>query len=347
MSLQTSLGVPILGLDEAWDKVPADQLVAHGYKWVAGYLSPDVNGKNWTPDLIAQYHNAGIATVAVWEYAADAAKHGGNQGKLDASRACTLLRSLGWPKGRTVYFAIDFDASPADLLTIRDYLAGAITVCEQNGYHADAYAEFMVIDDLRRAGLIAFGWQTYAWSHGQWADGVVLRQVKNGVIVAGHNVDNDAAYSLEFGQWAPPGWNPGPGIGGIMQPDQARQLADVDYATTQDFDMDKDGQRVPLQVFTYQMGKHIHTIESAINALTAKVDTLTQTVTTLAQADQVVAQTLAQLATKLGELDSAQNVVVGAWVRIADAADRLAPPAAPVTAPAVAPAASPATDSLS
>jgi len=333
MPSRTSLGVLILGADESWDKATPQDLVAHGYKWVASYLSPDVNGKNWTRDLIRASHGAGLAVLPVWEYAADAAKHGGLQGQQDAANACTLLKSLGWPTGRTVYFAIDFDVQQADLAAVRAYMVGAVTVCERNGYHADAYGDFVVIDDLRRAGLITFGWQTYAWSHGQWAPGVILRQFRNGVTVAGHTIDNDMAYSVEFGQWSPPNWDPGPGIGGIMQPEQAQQLGDTAWAVTQDADIDDPTKRVPLQVWTGQVNARLNAMATLINEMSTTVATVGKTMIALVQADKTLADAVVSALARMGDQGAAEQTLMSAWTRIADAAERLSPPPAPAAPP--------------
>ncbi|MDN3568420.1 hypothetical protein QWZ14_28910, partial [Paeniroseomonas aquatica] len=45
-------------------------------------------------------------------------------------------------------------------------------------------------------------WQTYAWAGGRWHPGAQLQQYKNGVRVAGADVDLNRATTSNFGQWA-------------------------------------------------------------------------------------------------------------------------------------------------
>jgi hypothetical protein len=70
-------------------------------------------------------------------------------------------------------------------------------------------------------GLVGYGWQTYAWSSGQWDDRALLRQVENNVAFGPAIVDhNQAAYwasatqtlgpSDDFGQWPRPVASKGP-----------------------------------------------------------------------------------------------------------------------------------------
>jgi len=62
--------------------------------------------------------------------------------------------------------------------------------------------------------LVTFGWQTYAWSNGQWDDRALLRQVQNNAQLGPAQVDNDEAafwnstatlgLNDNFGQWPSP-----------------------------------------------------------------------------------------------------------------------------------------------
>ncbi|MFI2206441.1 hypothetical protein ACH47Z_37915 [Streptomyces sp. NPDC020192] len=58
----------------------------------------------------------------------------------------------------------------------------------------------------------AWGWQTYAWSGGNWDSRAQLRQVQNDITVAGHDADLDQAMAADFGQWG------GKGGGGVILP---------------------------------------------------------------------------------------------------------------------------------
>ena len=60
-----------------------------------------------------------------------------------------------------------------------------------------------MISHLFDAGLIGYGWQTYAWSDGQWDHRAQLRQYSNGHTIAGVGVDYDQSTAVDFGQWRP------------------------------------------------------------------------------------------------------------------------------------------------
>ena len=52
------------------------------------------------------------------------------------------------------------------------------------------------------AGLATFGWQTYAWSAGQWDARAQIQQYRNDQFVDGVGVDFDRATADDFGQWS-------------------------------------------------------------------------------------------------------------------------------------------------
>ena len=95
------------------------------------------------------------------------------------------------PEGRPIYFGVDFDAAASQQGTINAYFDGAISVLGKQ--RVGAYAGYYVIKRLFDAGKITWGWQTYAWSGGKWDSRAQLRQVKNGVVIAGGDCDIDEA----------------------------------------------------------------------------------------------------------------------------------------------------------
>ena len=62
-----------------------------------------------------------------------------------------------------------------------------------------AYGGYWVIKRLFDAHKIAWGWQTYAWSGGNWDSRAQLRQIQNGI--DNGNEDKDEAVAADFGQW--------------------------------------------------------------------------------------------------------------------------------------------------
>lgn len=213
------------GVDEAWARAPVSVLNASGYRFVVRYLSYDTTGKNLTPAEAKALSAAGLAIVSNWEYAARAALGGVDQGRRDATEAARQHTADGGPPDRPIYFSVDFDVPDfapnsgdpvAKLGPIADYFraVGAVLGLPRVG----AYGGFWVIKRLFDAGLIRWGWQTFAWSGGQWDPRAQLRQVHNGVTVGGADVDVDQSQVPDFGQWTTGGTAPGTppaGSGGL------------------------------------------------------------------------------------------------------------------------------------
>lgn len=105
------------------------------------------------------------------------------------------------PAGRPIYFAVDEDTTVGPNITA--YFQGVNHVL--GVARSGAYGDYKVIDALFNAHLIAWGWQTYAWSGGQWDTrhpGTVLEQYSNDHTISGHGVDYDRSTATDFGQWA-------------------------------------------------------------------------------------------------------------------------------------------------
>lgn len=197
---------PILGLDEAWAKADPQHAKDSGYHFIVGYISQDTSGKNLTRAEIDAIHAADLDIALVFEYNPQSATGGGYAGTQDATIAVQKARELGAPRGMAIYFAIDFPVGTESALQLVDsYMLAARHVCEAAGYEVGAYAGIVPLTRLLDRGLVKYGWQTYAWSNGQWDPRAVLRQVLNGVTVAGADVDKDLAIWPDFGQWRPDG----------------------------------------------------------------------------------------------------------------------------------------------
>jgi hypothetical protein len=188
-------GVTAAGRYIGWDSVP-------GYKSV---------GKNITKAEAGLLTGSGISVFLSFEYAAAAAVLGAAQGGKDGKLAGEQLAELGAPAGMTVYFAVDFD--------IPDFAPGSTDPRAKLGpaagyfeainalapsYKVGVYGGFYAVSRVLSARLATMGWQTIAWSGGQWDDRAVLRQL--GSQVWGNNADVDlhAVHAADFGQWPRP-----------------------------------------------------------------------------------------------------------------------------------------------
>ncbi len=215
------------GIDYAWSHPSSPQALKNaGYTFVARYLSYDTTGKNLTAGEAQALNGAGIDIVANWEWAADDALNGYNTGVSDAQQAAAEAAQCGMPADRPIYFSVDFDATPGQQGAIDSYFDGVASVLGVD--RTGAYAGYYVIQRLFDHGKIKWGWQTYAWSGGQWEPRAQLRQIQNGVTVAGSDCDIDESTTSDFGQWGPnaPAASAGPPEGGkaFLVPDEQHYL---------------------------------------------------------------------------------------------------------------------------
>ncbi len=187
------------GLDFAWSKPSVDAILAGGYTFVLRYLSYDTTGKNLTRAEADSYRAAGIDVCSNWEYAANAALNGYSQGVKDATVAAKQHAACGGPPDAPIYFSIDFNPTVAQMPTVDAYMRGVASVLGVP--RTGAYGGYRTIRHLFDAGLIVWGWQTYAWSAGQWDSRAQLRQAQNGITVGGADCDRNEAHADNFGQW--------------------------------------------------------------------------------------------------------------------------------------------------
>lgn len=193
-----NLLAPRVGVDFAFGAKPTPaELTAAGVTFVCRYLSTDVS-KDLSADEYAGYRTAGIDVVVVWETTANRMLDGAAAGTADANAAVALLKEIGVPGTPPIYFACDFDATPGDQAQIHAYLNGAAAVIGVS--RVGIYGGFWPVSRAFAAGDVTYGWQTYAWSGGNWEPRAQLRQVQNGVTVAGIDADIDHAIAANFGQ---------------------------------------------------------------------------------------------------------------------------------------------------
>ncbi len=198
------------GVDYSWARPSPSGLKSGGYTFACRYLSHDTSGKNITAAEAKALWAAGVDVVANFEDSATNALSGYNQGVADAKYAESLANGAGIPSGRPIYFSIDFDATPGDQTAINAYFDGVASVIGLA--RTGAYGGYYPIERLFNAGKIKWGWQTYAWSGGQWDSRAQLRQVQNGITAGGdaNCCDEDEAVASDYGQWhaAPPNTPP-------------------------------------------------------------------------------------------------------------------------------------------
>ncbi len=178
---------------------PIADMKAAGVSFVCRYLSY-VNNltqvKLLTPPEAKALSQAGISIVSNYEWYANRALEGFTAGRADAQIAATQHAECGGPGDRPIYFSVDVDTSGS---FVAAYFQGVISAIGKG--RTGAYGSYRVIGDLFNAGLISWGWQTYAWSGGQWEPRAHIQQYLNGVSMSGHSVDYDRSIKSDYGQW--------------------------------------------------------------------------------------------------------------------------------------------------
>ena len=207
------------GVDYSWYRPSASSLASSGYKFVVRYASYDTTGKNLSKAEADELIAAGLNIVSNWENGSQDALSGYNLGVSDAQAAEQMFAADGAPATRPIYFSVDFDATPGDQTAINSYFDGVASVIGLD--RTGAYGGYYVIQRLFDAGKIKWGWQTYAWSGGQWDSRAQLRQTQNGI--AGGQMDEDQSEADDFGQW---------GNYSATPPDQPRGYLDTATCTT-------------------------------------------------------------------------------------------------------------------
>jgi hypothetical protein len=184
-------------LDYAWGRPSPAKLKAEGFTGVMRYLS-HTSGKNLTRDEANELTAAGLDIGVVWETSATRALDGYQAGHDDAKSAALQAVNCGVPKDRPIYFAVDFDVTRSQMSPVLRYLDGAASVL---GYHdVGVYGGKRCITMAMDAGIL-WGWQTYAWSGGQWDPRAQLQQYSNGHLVDGVDSDYNRTRDNDYGQW--------------------------------------------------------------------------------------------------------------------------------------------------
>jgi Rv2525c-like, glycoside hydrolase-like domain len=185
------------GLDYAWTTISPASHRAVGSSFACRYLSD--SSKDLSAAEARQLKAGGISIVVVWETTATRALDGTSAGAVDAHDALAEATRLGMPAGRPIYFAVDFDETPGEVPSVADYFKGVNSVL--GVARTGVYGGFWVVSRLFDEGHVKYGWQTYAWSGGQWDSRAQIQQFSNGHLVAGQSCDYDHAIYEDFGQW--------------------------------------------------------------------------------------------------------------------------------------------------
>jgi len=180
-------------------------LKAESVAFVCRYLcvvNPLTKAKILTPEEAQALSRGGLFLVSNYEWYASRAREGAASGKKDAETAAAQHANCGGPADRPIFFSVDEDVEGAQ---VADYFRGVASVIGLS--RTGAYGSYKVIKYLFDNRLTAWGWQTYAWSAGEWDERAQLRQEQNSKSIGGHAVDYDRSIASDFGQWQVGGKN--------------------------------------------------------------------------------------------------------------------------------------------
>lgn len=197
------------GIDFAFNPHPGLTAIrASGASFVGRYVSPqgvnDTNGKNLLAGECRALLGAGLSVIIYAEQYAARMREGRQAGIDDARHADAVTAALGM-KGIPIYFAADWDATPADQVGINAYLDGAAGVIgrARTGIYGGLWPVRRALD----AGKARYAVQTVAWSGGEWDSRANIRQMLY-VRVGGVQCDVLKATGTDYGQWPRPAAQP-------------------------------------------------------------------------------------------------------------------------------------------
>ncbi|GAB7037052.1 MULTISPECIES: DUF1906 domain-containing protein [Catenuloplanes] len=187
------------GVDFSGARPSVDTLKKNGKSFVIRYLAPSNPDTAWkllTKAEVQEYHSGGIHIVSNFEWYGNRALEGHAAGVEDAKVAAAQHLEVGGPANRPIYFSVDTETSGE---SVSDYFTGVAGVIghERTG----VYGSYDVVKYLLDHKLVAWAWQTYAWSNGQYDQRCQLAQDKDGVTMDGNAVDLDTAHASDYGQW--------------------------------------------------------------------------------------------------------------------------------------------------
>lgn len=183
-------------LDYSFARPDPAEIKAQGFTGVMRYLSPNA-GKNLDAGERDALRAQGLSIGLVWEWYANRANEGRDAGIADARSAAAQAGALGFPAYLPIYFAVDWDATEQEQGNINAYFDGIRSVF--SGRKLGVYAGYWPLKRLFDAQLVNYGWQTYAWSGGNWDSRAQMRQTLNGQWNG--QVDFDETESDDAGLW--------------------------------------------------------------------------------------------------------------------------------------------------
>ncbi|MCD7860940.1 MAG: DUF1906 domain-containing protein [Oscillospiraceae bacterium] len=170
----------------------ASAVKAAGYAFAGRYLVPasgTLKRKALTAPEAKLITDAGLRLLTVWETSADRVLGGASAGAADGAQAYTCAKAINMPTDGIIYFAVDYEATDAQMDTIAAYLQAARAQTEK--YEIGVYGSYRVVEAMAARGVCKGFWQCLAWSYGQRSDALTVYQGEFNRTVGGVSVDID------------------------------------------------------------------------------------------------------------------------------------------------------------
>jgi hypothetical protein len=165
-----------------------------GYTFAGRYYSID-SSKALTSTEAQLLCGAGLLIVSVYEDDGDGGSFSANLGTENAQTAVQQANAVGQPGGSAIYFAVDYDASEADLTAnIEPYFRAVQSILQSHDYAIGVYGSGLVCSSILEAGLATYAWlsMSTAWRGSTTFKGWSIRQLSTTTICT-LSVDTDQA----------------------------------------------------------------------------------------------------------------------------------------------------------
>lgn len=189
-------------LDYSAGRPGAAAIKAAGYQGAMRYIGQPGATKNTTPLELQDFDAHGLGMGLVFEQRAGNWRGAFARGQIDGSKARQHATSIGFPKDRPIYMAVDQDVvTGAEFGLMLDYLRGANGPL--GGSHlTGVYGEHDVCLRAQQAGVARWFWQCRAWSGSpaKLFGGRHLYQNARQVVVGGFQCDLNDVLQADWGQ---------------------------------------------------------------------------------------------------------------------------------------------------
>lgn len=175
-----------------------------GISFVSRYVCYGDSAKVITKSEYNSYISAGLNVFLNWEFDAHDGNGGASSGTVHAIEAVRQCKSVGYPKGSTIYFSVgDFDViGEGSTAACDSYCLAARKVVHDAGYRFGVYSGYHYMSHLWFKGLIDDGWQSpSSFGHPGWIwdDRNSIHQTQLGYPFGGYDVDLNVKVGVTHG----------------------------------------------------------------------------------------------------------------------------------------------------